>query len=145
MMTTINIRKDILTRITCAAKKLDISQSKLIVSLLKEVLDDTGTSNNFGSLVKYQKRENPGGWHTFHISFREDDYEYFLDFRKLLKMSVSLILAYAVNKYLNDMSKEKVMDKNLIRNYVIVKEYIKDIICWKFIWGYSPDIIKELR
>ena len=63
-----------------------------------------------------------------------EECEYFLDLRKLLKLSVSLILVYAVEKFLDKLLKKNSTDNNRFRNYVFIKDVIDDIICWKFIW-----------
>ena len=52
-------------------------------------------------------------------------------------MSVSLILAYAVEKFLDKIMKRNGTDNNRYRNYIIIKDVIDDIICWKFILGLS--------
>ncbi len=141
METTLNIRVDILNKITRAALSSGISRSELITSLIKQVMNDISDPGCLGTMVRYQKRSDLSDWHLFHLQVRMDDYEYFLDLRKLLKMSVSLILAYAVKRYLG---KQIVLntDNYCYKNYIIIKETINDIICWKFIWGFPPDLHK---
>jgi hypothetical protein len=133
METTLNIRTDIIDKVNMAALSRGISRSEMIVILIKKVMNDISDPVRMGRLVRYQERGRPDEWHTFHLYVREDDYEYFLDLRKLLKMSVSLILAYAVEKFLDKLMKSSVTDNNRYRNYIIIKEVIDDIICWKFI------------
>ena len=65
-----------------------------------------------------------------------------LDLRKILKLSVSGILALAVNKYLPSLMKENNSDNYHFQNYIIGKETIDGIICWRLVWGYTPKIIK---
>ncbi len=142
METTLNIHVDIYKLINSAATAKGISRSELIVVLLKMVMDDIENPSTFGKLVQYQKKCMPDKWRTFHVSLREDDYEYFLDLRKLLKMSVSLILAYAVRKYLKKLINKDTTDNYQIRNYVLAKMVIDNTVCWKLIWGYPPDIEK---
>jgi hypothetical protein len=142
METTLNIRTNISAKICLAARSRGISRSVMIVILIKQVMDDISEPGRMGRMVRYQERCRPDDWHTFHLYVREDDYEYFLDLRKLLKMSVSLILAYAADKYLDKLLKKMGTDNNRYRNYVIIKEVIDNIICWKFIWGFPPNIEK---
>ena len=106
-------------------------------------MDDVSEPGRLGTMVRYQRRCEPDKWHVFHLQVRMDDYEYFLDLRKLLKMSVSLLLAYAVEKYLD---KQKVLntDNYWYKNYVIIKETINNTICWKFIWGFPRDLFRFL-
>src|SRR4030042_1185225 len=72
----------------------------MIVILLKKAMADIDNPNCMGRLVQYQARRRPDEWKTTHVRWRGDDYEYFQDMRKLLKMSVSLLLARGVKKYL---------------------------------------------
>src|SRR5271157_4741403 len=103
METTINVHSEILDKISIAARARDISRSEMIITLIKKGMIDIADPGRLGNLVRYQKRGRPEDWHVFHIKLRADDYEYLLDLRKLLKMSVSLILAVMVKKYLGEM------------------------------------------
>lgn len=142
METTLNIHMDILKKINASAHLMGISRSQIIILLIKKVMSDIPDPGRMGKLIQYQENSRPDKWHTFHISYRMDDYEYFLDLKKLCKMSLSLILAYAVKKYLSRNNGIKTTDNYLYKNYVIIKEFIDDIICWRFIWGYPPTIGK---
>ncbi len=139
METTLNIQVDILNKITRAAQSHGMSRSEMITLLIKKTIYDISDPGRPGTMVRYQKRKDLKDWQVFHIQIRSDDYEYFLDLRKLLKMSVSLILAYAVNKYL-DKLEIVTTDNYLYKHYTIIREIINDAICWKFIWGMPPDL-----
>ncbi len=117
----------------------------MILFLINKAMDDIAHPENIGKMVKYQNRSELSAWHTFHLRVRMDEYEYLLDLRKLLKMSVSLILAYAVEKYLRPQNKFHITDNNRYKNYIISKEVIDSVICWKFIWGYPRNPAKYLR
>jgi hypothetical protein len=144
METTLNIHADILNKITATAQMRGISRSEIIIYLLKKAMDDVANPGRLGRLVQYQKRCLPNDWHAFHIKLNVDEYEYFLDLRKLLKMSVSLILAYAVKRYLSKLKNKNYTDNYQYKNYVIIRELIDNIICWKFFWGFPPNINKQL-
>ncbi len=136
METTLNINSDIMASLTDAAQRKGISRSEMIMILMKKIMHNVSSPARHGKPIIYQKRAMPDTWHTFHLQLREDDYEYLLDLRKLLKMSVSCILAYAVRKHLKTIS----TDKNRYKNYVIIKNARNGIIFWTLIWGYPPDI-----
>jgi hypothetical protein len=144
METTLNIHVDILAQINRAARARGISRSKTIIILIKNVMKDIPDPGRMGRLVQYQPRNSPDKWHRFHIQLRIDDYEYLLDLRKLLKMSVSSILAYALQKYGDKLMDGNGADNNRYKNYMIIREVIDNIICWRFIWGYPPRIEKFL-
>lgn len=142
METTLYIHRAILEKITYAAHARRISRSDLIRTLIKIILDKHALYQlNMGKLVRYQEKCNPEEWHRFHIILREDEYEYYLDLRKFLKMSLSCILALAVNRYIDTMHDEYFTDNNRFINYVIVKKVARSLICWKLYWGYSPRIM----
>lgn len=140
METTLNIHTNILRKITLAANTCKKSRSEMIMALIKNMMNDVSQPSRFGGMVQYQDRNVTFSWKTFHLVVREDDYEYLLDMRKLLKMSVSRILAVAVKKYLGKAVKSKITDNNRYRNYAIVKEVVDNIICWRFFWGVPPNI-----
>jgi hypothetical protein len=152
METTLNIHGDVLEKITLVARSWGISRSAMIVFLIKKAMENISNPGRFGSLVRYQERGGAGERHAFHIKLRVDDYEYLLDLRRLLKMSVSLILAKAVERYLQKSkrtlklySKKYKADKNRYRNYILQREVVSGVICWKFIWGFPPDIENFIR
>jgi hypothetical protein len=150
MKTTLNIQAGTLKIITARARMLGISRSEMIIVLLKKAMEDVPDPGRFGRLVRYQERSRPGDFHTFHIKLRVDDYEYVLDLRKLLKMSVSLILAIAVKRFIGNIRSLRKLrdtykgDKNRFRNYVLAREFIGNVICWRIFWGFPADIGKHL-
>ena len=135
METTLNIHVDILDKISTAADKRGISCSAMIVILLQKVMRARYNMVPIGRLVQYQDRRSKEEWHRFHIVWRWDDYEYFLDLRKLLKMSVSKILADAVEKFLKKLRKKDFTDKYRIRNYLLIGRSINNVRYWKLFWG----------
>lgn len=144
METTLNMRLDISNMISMAALRKGISRSELVLILFKKVMDDIPDPGRMGNMVQYQERRDKNEWLKFHLVLRVDEYEYVLDLKKLLKMSVSLILAYAVEKFLNKLMKRNNTDNYRYKNYLIVREIIDNLICWKFIWGFPPNIEKHL-
>jgi hypothetical protein len=145
MVTTLNVHVSILSRISRAAHLKGISRTEMIILLIKKTMDDISDEDHVGKMVRYQEKRNPDQWHTFHVRLRMDEYEYFLDLRKLLKMSVSLILAYAVEKFLDEVLNTNISDNYQYNNYTVVKEVIDNIISWKFIWGFPINFIKQLK
>ncbi len=140
METTLYMHIDILEKITYAASLLEISRSEMIMLLIKQLMKHTPDSEGVGTMIRYQQRSIPGSWHTFHIRVKMDDYEYMLDVRKIFKMSVSLILAYAVNRYLDKLLKTNTTDNYRFNNYVLIREVVDNIICWRSFWGYPRNL-----
>ena len=55
-------------------------------------------------------------------------------------MSVSHILAMAIDKYLDESMKTTIKDKYHFTNYIILKDSINGILCWKLIWGFPANM-----
>jgi hypothetical protein len=144
MESTLNIHAEVLKKISAAARAINISRTKMIVILLKNTMNDVTNPVRLGRLVQYQKRDRAGNWHVFHIKLKADEYEYLQDMRKLLKMSVSLILAHAVKRYINRILQRDIADNYRFKDYVIIREVIDNIICWKLFWGFPYTIEKLL-
>ena len=142
METTLNIGTDVLEQITRAAQANGISCSEMINFLINKVMGDNKDPVRLGRMVQYQNRRRSEEWHVFHVQVREDIYEYWLDLRKLLKMSVSLILAYAVKKYIGTLINKLRPDNNRFKNYIIVKDVIDSVIVWKLAWGIPFNLEK---
>ena len=140
METTLYIHVDVLAQINKAAIEWGISRSKTIMILIKSMMNDIPDPGRMGRLVQYQPRCSREKWHRFHIQLRIDDYEYLLDLRKLLKKSVSSMLAFALQKYGKKLMKRKLTDNYRYKNYMILREVIDNLICWRFVWGYPPNI-----
>ncbi len=143
METTLNMYCTIQKRIIRYACAQGVSPSAVVMRLMKRVMAEIQDPDGIGTMVKYQKRRPREDWHNFHLQLNPDEYECMLDLRKILKMSVSLIVAYAVEKYLDDNFKFNFSDNYFVINYVIIKEIINNIICWKLFWG-NPSIIPRL-
>jgi hypothetical protein len=145
METTLNIPFDVSKRIIRAARVSGISHSELAVILIKKMMNNISNPGRLGKPVQYQERRRPWEWRMFHVRMGVDDYEFCLDLRKLLKMSVSMILALAVKKYLAVFLKNKGTDNYQFKNYIIAGEIIDGIICWKLIWGLPLKIEKFIN
>lgn len=141
METTLTINNINYDAITRAAKQKGISRSDMIVALLKKVMVTVSGPSRYGRGIQYQERSTQCSLRPIHISLREDDYEYILDLRKLLKMSVSCILALAIKKYLKHIV---ITDNYRYKNYAIIKNCIEGITYWIYIWGYPRCIERFL-
>ena len=142
--TTINIRREVLSKITNAAIQSNKSRREIIIYLLKLVARNNDSHLRGFGTVKYQSDDDPDNWHCFHIRFKPDEYEYFLDLRKVCKCSVSHLVAIAADKYLNDIM-ANVDNYALFSNYVLRREIIDGIICWHLYWGYPEKHLNSLR
>jgi hypothetical protein len=145
MKTTINMRRDSLKALATVAQSRGISRSKMAIILLKKEMAGVTDPGCIGTLVRYQKRARPEEWHKFHVRFRPDEYEYFQDLRRLCKFSISYILQRAIKKHISKNRGQDTGDNYLFTNYLIIKDIIDNITCWKFYWGIPPGIEKILK
>lgn len=129
--------------IAMVSESWGIKRSELIMKLVKEMMNSIPDTEQMGNLIRYQERSGPESWRRVHLQVRMDEYEYLLDLRKFFKMSVSLIVAYAVKKYLNKITKNLNTDNYQFKNYVVIREVVDNIISWRIYWGY-PRTIEHL-
>ena len=135
---------DIFNKISRTSELCGVSRSELILVLIKKMMNTAPDRRSLGKMVQYQGRCNPDCWRRFHLQVRMDEYDYMLDLRKFFKMSVSLIVAFAVIKYLNKILKNNITDKYHFKNYVVIREVVDTIICWRIYWGYPRNMAHHL-
>ncbi len=148
IQTTINMNKRIIKELNQASITLQLSRTNIIRLLLKQFLEDQNKMKILKSPVQYQERDTKSQWSKFHITLREDEYELCLDLRKVYKMSLSLIIALAIGRYLkkifiiNKKSTEEIRDKYLFHNYFFSftsKNRVRKI---QIYWGITdPQVI----
>ena len=145
--TTLNVHQDILSQLFEASVITMKSMSSIIAMVLHRITVDNCVVSRSFKRVQYQERDRENDWKTVHVVVDSATYEYFLDMRKLFKMSVSLLLAIAVSKYLediiNDLCNNKNTDNYLCRNYIISKKVIDGVSCFYIYWGIPR--IKHLK
>jgi hypothetical protein len=100
IQTTANIDKMIYGRICDSAEQCGVSSNLLVHVLLKIMIKEKPLSFRFNRRVEYQERRGRDQWKCFHLEMSEAVYESCLDMRKLMKLSVSYLLSYAVMVYM---------------------------------------------
>jgi hypothetical protein len=138
--TTLNIQVSIKNSIILAAHRSGISCSEIILSAMKFMMKEIDRGARIGTRLKYQKRREQGEWDCIHVLLRPEEYEYFLDMRKLMKMSVSYIVARAIKKFLKKIVQKNITDNNRLTGYIVIYEKLNDLRCWRIYWGTPTDI-----
>ncbi|MBP7737304.1 MAG: hypothetical protein KA369_15095 [Spirochaetes bacterium] len=149
IQTTINMSKRTMDELNQASITLQLSRTNIIRLLIKQFLEDQNEVEILKSPVKYQERDSVSQWAKFHITLREDEYELCLDLRKVYKMSLSLIIALAISKYLknihfliNHKSTEEITDNYLFHNYYFSFNLKNGVRKIQIYWGFTnPEII----
>ena len=141
--TTINIRKDLLDRLSGAAEASGSSLKSLISALLREYMNDRRAKHSAFTRVRYQERRGSGQWKRLHVSMMCDEYEYCIDLRKVFKMSVSFLIACAIEKYLDALIQKcgKNADSYRYQNYAIMKLQSQEVVCWVIYWGIPQKLL----
>jgi hypothetical protein len=145
---TINVHKNIMEMLEKSSEATGRTRTHIIKILMQRIMKDNHKLFKMNSRVKYQERDLKENWHRLHIVMNEYEYDYCLDMRKLFKMSVSFILAFAVKRFLDEvmnrlLDMHKNTDNYRYRNYLLIKKIIDGIICWQIYWGIPeklPDI-----
>lgn len=135
-------------RLGWASRVTGLSLAHIVRALLERMMLDKRVRTGLWGRVRYQARGADNNMCRLHVAFREDVYEYNLDMRKAYKMSVSLILAIAIERYLDSVVRELSgtggsTDNYRFNSYVISKDIVDGVICWKSYWGF-PTKIPEL-
>ena len=131
----------------------DIGQGDITTSLtIPKKVGENEKLFGYYSQIRYQKNDRDETWHKFHICFNTYQYEYCLDMRKLYKMSISFILAYAIENYLNELcdlltccKDKKYTDNYLYKNYILTNNTIDGVICWQLYWGFPQKLNSILK
>ena len=99
------------------------------------------------SRIQYQERDDKKQWKPKHVWWKQSEYGYFQDIRKIYRMSISNILAYAVQNFLKDeiywmmrTTPRKIGDNYLFSGYAWTGEMADDVISWKFFWGVPQNL-----
>ena len=145
IQTTLNMHIAVLEKIAGVATALNTSKRDIVVRLLRKTMRDVGRFKHRFRTVKYQPDDAGGNWHCFHICFRDDENEYFVDLRKLCKYSVSHLLAIAVNRYIHELIQNPMNNYTDFCDYYLFHEIVEGIKSWRFYWGYPEKTIERLN
>lgn len=144
--TTVYINDEIRKKLDAAAKLRGVTRSSLIVAIMRRVMREHGKRARFGRTVKYQEKHKDITRRCAHMSLAERDHECFIDMRKYFKLSVSLLVSYAVIRYLDEtlnMIEENddsyYTDNNMFNNYLFICNSTENSVCWTICWGI-PEI-----
>ncbi len=146
--TTINIKLDFLSKLAEISDAYAISINKIIALLLHKLMRNVLIKAKLFNTVKYQKTGDDIVWHTLHVSFTGDIYEKALDLRKMLKMSVSYIIARTIELYLDQIIKELTQNNtdNNSQDYVFITCKCNGLLSFSVFWSnLSGKILKKYK
>ena len=137
METTIYMNEETYELLNSAAKELDMPKSRLVKYALFQQSAKVLKVQNFYSPVSYQ---NPGQkWRKFHIIFSDEEYQLFVDMRNFFKQSLSLLVALAVEEYLQNLNSpepvEELLDNSPADGYNFRREALQKGKKFTIWWG----------
>ena len=141
--TTVNIGTAEYDALTRAAARAGTTRNGMISVILRRMAAGLKGRGAAWGRVKYQDRRPGEEWRQIHVRLGSDEYEFFLDLRKVVKMSVSLLIAMAISQYLDELTEKfkGKIDSYRYQNYAMSKIFIGDVTCWIFYWGIPPYLI----
>ena len=141
--TTVNIKLELLNKLNNASTSLKMSRSQLAALLLGKAMKINKQAIKMFCRVKYQRSDNDTCWHKLHIVLKHDVYERCLDARKLRKMSVSLILACAIEELLDEIIRNFSVNGKLSDNYgsfyAIISDFVEGVCFFTIYHGLPPN------
>ncbi len=97
--TTVNISKKNRKIIDKISNDFKISKNEVIIYLIQQYLNTINNDPKIFSRVSYQPRDSFAEWKAIHVYFSPGFYEKCSDLRKIFKLSLSYIIAIAINQY----------------------------------------------
>jgi len=138
--TTMNLCHDDVLALEGAAITAGVTRTALVSALLRRMAELEKRRGRAWERVRYQERDETANWRKVHISPRGDEYEFFIDMRKVKKLSVSHLVSLAIRELMDEVLKMIVgkADRYRYRNYAIVGIIVENVICWLMCWGVPP-------
>ena len=142
--TTVYLESAMIEKLTASATEKGVSRSALISSLMNRMALVYREYASPLKGVRYQERDGGAAKRRLHVCLRPGEYEMFIDERKVFKLSVSFILAVAVERFLCDMVDliEKYGDNYRCQNYAIMHINIENVTAWVLYWGIPPRLLE---
>jgi hypothetical protein len=102
------------------------------------------------SFQQLSYRKKGTSWKRLHLVLYEDEYEFFMDVKKVWKMSLAKIIAFCLENVLDEFLKvlDTMQDNDYTDNYRY-KGYSfeigeeENIFFCKLYWGPHPEIVKK--
>jgi len=119
--TSIYITKENFKALEIQRDSCGMSINKIVSRLLKKALDKKRIKPRLFKSVEYQKKMyETQKFKTIHVDLDNKLYEQCLDLRKVLKMSVSLILALSISENLENFFADDSSTDNYVQKYILI-------------------------
>lgn len=137
--TTVLLRYDRYEKLLSVAEQTGRKPQQLVKELLGKYC--RSISGEFGICrpTKYQNRAKK--WKTFHITFSVADYEMYRDLNRILRDSLSLIVADVIDVYLDSFDEKVVLDSYPLHAYSWFSVEQQEMNIFVYCWGIPEDKI----
>jgi len=141
--TTINIDPALLKLLSKASESLSTSRVNMIAILIYFMSRKPHRNLEQKIGIEYQPRSQNTEWHVFHLRLKRAEYNFYQDMRTICKMSISYIIAYALENHLDEIMKRLTGDITRYRlcGYAIIQHTIGNITCWAKYWGIPKSLL----
>lgn len=139
VQTSFHIHVNIFNKLLRAEQRTGLPLLNIISEIMYQFAKDYRNNKIIPGTVKYQKRDTKHKWIIFRVALEPEDYELFTDMRKVMKRSVSYLIALAVKKYLNRIINNilkkaykfsQLIHQSIGKNFRNMKEWV---LTWKFV------------
>ena len=151
--TTTCISNEHYERLQIYAKAHTMSLRTFISGLISFAADNGKLPVQYFTKLRYRKRYETS-WRRLHLVLFEDEYEFFMDVKKLWKLSLARIIAFCMDnvvyEYLEFLSSEDEKEEHYTDNYRYSGYTIEtgskyDIFYLTVYWGPHPDILRKAK
>ena len=132
------------------AAKHDMSLRTFISALIGFAAQSQKADICYFKQIKYRPKGSE--WKRLHLVLYNDEYEFFLDVKKLWKMSLAMVIAYCIDnvlfKFLEFLTKveedeDYYTDNYRYSGYAVEIGEDADIFFFTLYWGPHPAIVKK--
>jgi hypothetical protein len=143
--TTMNIHEEVYEKLADAAAGTGWNRRDIVSALISRVVRSGRCRAAAGGCVRYQQRTGEGRWRCMHIRLEQDEYEFFFDLRKVMKMSVSFIVGWAIEFFLDELISNIEIggDNYRYMNYAMYSVTIGNVFHIILCWGIPPKLITD--
>lgn len=140
--TTVNLHHEHIQRLEQAFQQSGKSVNELILLLFKRMMQENKRLHESARTIQYQ--EDREGYEKKHVYMDYTEYDQKLDMRRMYKMSASMVLAWAIDWFLDDLLAPPENDGSAIvnafsqKNYQVIPFFSKTYTEYRIIWGIKP-------
>jgi len=132
------------------SEKYNMPIRSFISALLVFVVENDKLPPKVFTRLSYRQRGT--NWKRIHLTLFADEYEFFMDIRKVWKMSLAKIIAFCLDNVLEEFLRflnsiidheDYYCDSYRYRNYCFEFYREENIQTGHFYWGIHPEIIRK--